>query len=140
MTVLNVVTQKWVEQPMLPVAWGEVFDKLTILEIKLANISDTEKKSNIEREALAIQAAIGDVSAFPDTLWTEVQALKDVNNRQWDIQDGLRACERQKLFGDRLIELVRAEYHINDERALIKRRINELLGSVIFEEKSYESY
>ena len=139
MTFSNKI-QKWTELPMLPVAWGEVFDKLTILEIKLANVMDVNKRANIEKEKLAIQSTIGDTNVFPDELWIEVQKLKDVNIRQWDIQDGLRECERKKIFGERLIELVRDEYHINDERALIKRRINELLGSEILEEKSYEPY
>jgi hypothetical protein len=66
--------------------------------------------------------------------------LKAVNKVLWDVEDEIRDCERRKDFGARFIELARAVYHENDRRALVKRQINELLGSGLVEEKSYQSY
>lgn len=132
--------RKWAAIPMIPVAWGEVFDKLTILQIKLERIADENKKKNVLNEMKVIDEAIGDRAGFPNALDALVMSLKRVNDEQWDIQEGLRDCERTGTVGQRSIDLVRAEYRINDQRAAIKRQINELLESGIFEEKSYAPY
>jgi post-segregation antitoxin (ccd killing protein) len=122
------------------IAPGELIDKITILEIKLERISDTEKLANvsIERDTLvqARDAALT-ASADLDRLTAE---LKTVNEALWEIEDDIRDCERDKDFGQQFIELARSVYITNDKRAALKRQINELLGSHLVEEKSYAAY
>ncbi len=130
----------WVEMPVLSVSWGEVFDKLTILNIKLEKITDYAKLSNIQREKKKIEAVIGDMNCFPAGLVVLVEQLQAQNLRLWVVEDGKRECERQKRFGEMFVSLAREVYIGNDHRAKIKRQINELLGSVIVEEKSYQAY
>lgn len=127
----------WPKMPLLPVAWGEVFDKLTILDIKAEKFADTEKLENVERERKEIEKVIGDRSRFPQGLSSLVQELKELNAKLWDIEDGKRACERHQRFDDHFIELARRVYIDNDKRACIKRDINNLLGSTLKEEKSH---
>lgn len=130
----------WSENPLLPVAWGEVFDKLTILAIKLEKISDPVKRENISREFDAIGSVIGDFSQYPSELLALYEQLKAINLRLWDVEDGKRACERSQNFGPEFVELAREVYFGNDKRAAVKRQINELLGSALIEEKSYKAY
>lgn len=130
----------WSDVPLLPVAWGEVFDKLTILQIKELRIKDEGKLKNILREKHEIEKVIGDLNRFPNGLSSLVEELREINQKLWDIEDGKRACERAKVFGEEFIELARKVYFGNDQRADIKKRINHLLGSAIVEEKSHQSY
>ncbi len=119
---------------------GELIDKITILEIKAARISDGAKLVNIRRE-LAVLAATRDRciprSAALDDLTDELRAI---NGRLWDIEDDIRDCERARDFGETFVGLARAVYFTNDERAALKRAINDLLGAEIVEEKSYAEY
>jgi hypothetical protein len=122
------------------IAPGELIDKITILEIKLERMSDAAKLENvrIEREALcAARDGALTASAELDALTV---ALKAVNEKLWVIEDDIRDCERSKDFSPRFIELARAVYVTNDERARLKRQINDLLGSRLVEEKSYAAY
>ncbi|MEK9753902.1 MAG: DUF6165 family protein [Rhodospirillaceae bacterium] len=122
------------------IAPGELIDKITILEIKLERMSDAAKLENvrIERETLcAARDGALTASAEMDALTV---ALKAVNEKLWVIEDDIRDCERSKDFGPRFIELARAVYATNDERARLKRQINDLLGSRLVEEKSYAAY
>ena len=125
---------------LVDIAPGELIDKITILEIKSVRISDSSKLQNVRNE-LALLAAARDcfLAASPElaTLTTE---LRTVNERLWAIEDDIRACERRGDVGARFIELARSVYRNNDQRATLKRRINELLGSAIVEEKSYVNY
>lgn len=134
------MSKNWTDIPQLPVAWGEVFDKWTILVIKEARIGDAEKMRNVQRERIEIEKVIGDRARFPAGLDALVDALQDINSQLWDIEDGKRRCEREKTFGDDFIQLARHVYMKNDERARIKKDINLLLGSAIVEEKSYKPY
>lgn len=134
------MSKNWTDIPQLPVAWGEVFDKWTILVIKEARIGDAEKMRNVQRERIEIEKVIGDRARFPAGLDALVDALQDINSQLWDIEDGKRRCEREKTFGDAFIQLARHVYMKNDERARIKKDINLLLGSAIVEEKSYKPY
>lgn len=122
------------------IAPGEVIDRLTILEIKAERISDPAKLANIrhELEDLAASAA----AALPEDGQLDAlrASLKRINETLWVIEDDIRDLEREKDFGARFIELARAVYHTNDERARIKRAINEHLGSDLIEEKSYSAY
>lgn len=130
----------WVAMPQLPVAWGEVFDKLTILQIKAEKLSDAAKRSNVEKERDAIAAVVGEMARFPAELSALVAALKEINAQLWDVEDGKRDCERRQCFDDSFVQLARQVYFGNDKRAAIKRQINELLGSALLEEKSYQAY
>ena len=119
---------------------GELIDKITILEIKDGRFEDPAKLANVRRELESLVAA-RDAALAPSPELTELTArLKAVNERLWRIEDDIRDCERAKEFEDRFVELARASYMNNDERAALKRRINELLGSRIVEEKSYAAY
>lgn len=130
----------WSSTPLLPVAWGEVFDKLTILAIKLEKITDVEKRANIAKEFEAIGSVVGDFQQYPEGLEDLYQELKAINLRLWDVEDGKRACERDQNFGPEFVALAREVYFGNDKRAAVKRQINELLGSALVEEKSYKAY
>ena len=122
---------------LVPISVGELLDKISILEIKAEAISDPAKLANVMRELAALDAVRRrEVAALPElaALFAELQA---VNRRLWRIEDDIRAIERAGQFDDRFIELARSVYRCNDERAVVKRRINELTGSEIVEEKSY---
>jgi len=124
---------------LVPVSPGELLDKITILRIKSARIGDAAKVANVRLELSLLEKtwreAVGstDVSA-------EEQALQAVNERLWVIEDDIRDKERAQAFDARFIELARAVYVENDERAAIKKRVNVKLGSRIVEEKSYKPY
>jgi len=124
----------------IEVAPGEIIDKLTILEIKRERIGDEAKRRNVAHEWDVLTRDL-DV-AVKKTLQLDVlrAKLKEINLRLWVIEDDIRDCERAKDFGPKFVELARAVYITNDERALVKRQINELLGSSIMEEKSYAAY
>ena len=130
----------WPATPLLPVAWGEVFDKMTILAIKLEKISDPGKRENVAKEFDAIGSIVGDISKYPDALGALYEELKAINLRLWDVEDSKRASERAQNFGPEFIALAREVYFGNDKRAAVKRQINELLGSSLVEEKSYNRY
>jgi len=122
------------------VAPGELFDKITILEIKAERIGDSAKLANVLVELRSLEAARDRAVAVSPELAELTAQLKAVNERLWHIQEGLRDCARQQDFGERFVEVARAEFMANDERALIKRGINLLLGSHLVEEKSYGAY
>jgi hypothetical protein len=122
---------------LVPVAIGELIDKIIILEIKAERITQPAKLRNIHRELsqlLALWKQCGEAGSMLDAVATE---LKKVNETLWTIEDDIRECESRQDFGVRFIELARAVYHNNDRRAALKRKINELSGSTIIEEKSY---
>lgn len=119
---------------------GELIDKITILMIKSERVKDPAKLENVRTELTLLEDARGkQITASPDLQVLEGE-LKTINETLWEIEDDIRDCERAKEFGDRFIELARAVYKTNDERSRVKRNINELLGSSIMEEKSYQSY
>ena len=125
---------------MIPVSWGELLDKLTILEIKKEKIDNREKLANIAKEYDALDKVRSSNCRSSAELDAFVAELRLVNEQLWDIEDEIRACERQKDFGGRFTELARSVYLTNDRRARLKYLINELLGSELVEEKSYEKY
>lgn len=133
-------TADWPAMPSLPVAWGEVFDKLTILQIKEHKLIDPAKRANVAHEKAQIEAVVGDVGRFPPGLQALVDELRAINTGLWDVEDGKRDCERRQAFDDHFVQLARRVYFDNDRRAAIKRRINELLGSALLEEKSHQAY
>jgi hypothetical protein len=121
----------------LPVPLGDAADRITILEIKKERIRDAKKHANViaelERVATPFFAAVARGPKF-DALFGE---LKEINEALWQIEDDIRVCEARGDFGPEFIRLARAVYITNDERARVKRAINELLGSDLIEEKSY---
>jgi Family of unknown function (DUF6165) len=124
---------------LLPASFGELFDRITILQIKAERI-DEAKRANVAKELGLLLNVADEVLAGRESCDDLVRQLKSVNGELWDIEDGKRDCERRQIFDDRFIRLARAVYIKNDQRAAIKRRINEVLGSGIVEEKSYDSY
>jgi hypothetical protein len=125
---------------MIPVSPGELIDKLTILEIKLERIRDEAKLSNVRREYDELTAVWREAELADDTVEGLRAQLLGVNEALWEIEDAIRDEERERRFEDRFIELARSVYRRNDERAALKRRINQHLGSPIVEEKSYQDY
>ena len=127
-------------QLMTPVSPGELLDKLTILEIKAERITDAEKRANVAHEKRLLETVWQDSQLETDEVVRLRDQLKTVNEQLWDIEDGIRDEERAGRFGDRFIELARSVYITNDERAALKKAINQALGSDIVEEKSYRDY
>ena len=122
------------------VSVGELIDKITILEIKAARLGDPAQLSNVKSDLESLVAA-RDAALPASAELTELsRALKRINERLWGIEDDIRDRERAKDFGPRFVELARSVYVCNDERAALKQRINELLGSRIVEEKFYAPY
>ncbi len=124
----------------VPVSFGELLDKISILQIKSERMSDEAKLANVRRELSALEktwmahpAAGGDVARLRAD-------LKAVNERLWDIEDEVRLKEKARSFDQAFVELARSVYMQNDERARIKKAINLALGSSYVEEKSYQDY
>ena len=125
---------------LVPISPGELIDKITILEIKSQRMTDAVKLANVRTELgllMATWRASGFAGHDVDADW---RALRSVNERLWDIEDRIRDKEREAAFDAEFIELARAVYVTNDERAAIKKRINTRLGSTLVEEKSYAEY
>ena len=125
------------EAPLVPVSWGELLDKITILEIKGERIEKPEARANVANELRLLSLAGKDVLDCAD-LQPLLSELRQVNRSLWDIEDKIREEEERARFGPEFIGLARSVYIRNDERAAIKRRINGLLGSRLVEEKSYQ--
>ena len=117
---------------------GELFDKITILEIKKEKISNNEKLVDVEKELSSLKDTVEKFIPNKSNISKHVNDLKEINLKLWDIEDGKRAAEKEKKFDDKFIELARNVYKLNDERAKIKLVINTALGSNIKEVKSYE--
>jgi Family of unknown function (DUF6165) len=125
---------------LVPISPGELIDKITILEIKSQRMTDAAKLHNVRTE-LSLLTETWKASAYSATdISAEWAGLRDVNGKLWDIEDRIRDQERDGRFDADFIELARAVYVTNDERAAIKKRINLRLGSTLVEEKSYADY
>ncbi|MGG7516770.1 DUF6165 family protein [Allorhizobium undicola] len=123
----------------VPVSWGELIDKITILQIKAERIADAGKRANVERELALLTEKLQPVATH-EAVGAVMKDLREVNTALWVIEDDIRDCEREGDFGSRFIELARSVYITNDRRAELKRDINVALGSGIIEEKSYKPY
>jgi predicted RNA-binding protein with EMAP domain len=124
----------------IPISWGELIDKITILEIKMNRIPDVEKLENIDKELQALRSSFNKGCSEPESIDKLKSELRAVNEKLWEIEDDIRKCEKEKDFSQHFIGLARAVYINNDQRAVLKREINTLLKSELFEEKSYEDY
>jgi hypothetical protein len=125
---------------LAPISVGELIDKITILRIKRERIHAASALTNIDRELDRLREIragssldVADLAALEDELFR-------VNGRLWDVEDEVRSLEQSGDFGERFIELARSVYRLNDQRSVLKRRINEVTGSAIVEEKSYPAY
>jgi len=119
---------------------GELIDRITILEIKLARMTDPDKLRNVRRDYDQLLATLDEsVPRDPDLVAMRAE-LKEVNAMIWQVEDDIRAHERKRDFGDGFVALARAVYINNDRRAALKRRINQHLSSALTEEKSYAPY
>ena len=124
----------------IPASVGELYDKLTILEIKAARITDAGRLRHVTNE-LALLRAIEKQFASMDPRHLELFAeLKRVNEALWEIEDAIRDCERRQEFGAQFVALARSVYKTNDRRAALKNDINLLHNSDILEQKSYSPY
>lgn len=125
---------------LIPASVGELIDKMTILEIKVAKIKDPQKHQNVARELETLSKCF-DVNQHKVLELIDLRKrLKKVNEALWKIEDDIRSCERKLDFGATFIDLARNVYIQNDKRAAIKKEINLLAGSSIIEEKSYADY
>ena len=116
---------------------GELIDKITILEIKKAKITNKDKLVEIEKELLSLNDTMKKFIPNNSEILKFKDSLKDINLKLWDIEDGKRSAEKNNDFGEKFVELARKVYKFNDERAKIKLAINNSLGSNIKEVKSY---
>lgn len=123
-----------------PVSYGELIDKITILQIKLQQIKDDAKLANVRNELELLEATWKNDKASETDITDETSRLLAVNQRLWNIEDDIRMKERAQAFDEGFVQLARSVYFENDERAAIKREINTKLGSTLIEEKSYQDY
>ena len=124
----------------VPVSFGELLDKISILQIKSERMSDPQKLVNVRRELDALVETWGKAAQSKIDIADLLAGLKAVNERLWVIEDDIRIKESQQAFDAEFIRLARAVYFENDERARLKREINLRLGSALVEEKSYQDY
>ena len=125
---------------LVPVSPGEMLDKITILRIKSARMTDTVKLQNVRLELQLLEQTWRESGADESLVADDIAQLQRVNEQLWDIEDRIRDKELAQSFDAEFIELARAVYVTNDERAALKKRINTALGSRIDEEKSYKPY
>lgn len=126
--------------PLILVSWGELFDKITILEIKIENLKEKNALKNVKTEHDQLNTIYCNNFLKDEIARCLFNDLKEINQKLWDIEDKIRDKERSKNFDKEFIELARNVYFTNDERSRIKRNINETFGSKIIEEKSYAEY
>jgi len=125
---------------LVPISPGELLDKITILRIKSARMTDPVKVRNVRLELELLEKTWRESGAAIPEVANDQAALQRVNDALWDIEDKIRDKEFARAFDAEFIELARAVYVTNDERAAVKKRINVALGSRIVEEKSYKLY
>lgn len=125
----------------IEVSIGELIDKLSILEIKLLNIKDKEKLSNVRKELQILNPYYQDLTdEYGFILKNLYIKLSNINKGLWDIEDAIREKEKAEEFDEEFVELARSVYITNDQRAAVKKEINLLTKSKLVEEKSYSDY
>ncbi|HUV22739.1 MAG TPA: DUF6165 family protein [Gammaproteobacteria bacterium] len=125
---------------LIPISPGELLDKITILQIKSERIADPAKVANVKTELGMLEQVWREAVNDDDQIRALKRELKSINEALWEIEDDIRDEERNRRFGERFIELARAVYVTNDERANAKKKVNLHLDSSIVEEKSYQDY
>ncbi len=124
----------------IEISTGELLDKITILRIKSERMDDPDKLENVHRELAVLEQAWRDCAMASEEIDQAIDGLKAINEKLWEIEDAIRDKERHGVFDQAFIDLARAVYFSNDERAAIKKRINLLTHSGLVEEKSYSDY
>lgn len=119
---------------------GELFDKISILEIKKNKIKDKNKRNIILKELSSLQETASENIEKSKSIIKLYKKLKSINLKLWKIEDDIRDCERKNNFESKFIKLARAVYFTNDERSRVKSKINSLTKSNISEVKSYKKY
>ena len=128
------------KNPLIPISWGELFDKITILQIKSEKILLPDSLKNVDKELKELRL-IFDKAFAEDLLALEfTEKLRQINFELWNIEDQIREKERKKAFDNEFIQLARSVYIKNDQRSVIKGKINEAFGSELVEQKSYYKY
>ena len=127
------------DAPCVPISWGELIDKITILEIKNERLKSAAARSNVKKE-LALLNEITATLPILHEISGPRNELSTINAKLWDIEDEIRAKESNMKFDEEFIELARSVYKLNDLRAATKRKINEFLSSDLKEEKSYTNW
>jgi hypothetical protein len=134
------MAEGFMADPIVPVSWGELLDKIAILEIKRQRLRAPQALANAERELAALSPSLASLEPAPVGLAALRISLAEVNRRLWEIEDRIREKEAQGDFGAEFVALARSVYRENDERGRIKRAINTLLQSTLMEEKQYSAY
>ena len=126
---------------LVPVATGELIDKITILRLKASRLLRPEALANVQRELRILEELLAQADAARALINDQLSALTDelqtINTKLWDVEDGLRLLEAEQKFDAEFIHLARSVYQLNDHRSAIKRQINICCGSDLMEEKSY---
>jgi hypothetical protein len=130
--------KKTFSTPLIPISWGELIDKITILEIKQTHIKSPTALTNINKELGYLNDILQNNTGVSELIKDFNQLLLDVNKRLWQVEDDIRDKELKQEFDSSFIELARRVYVLNDERAKLKRSINRALDSELVEEKSYK--
>jgi chromosome segregation ATPase len=125
---------------LAPVSIGELIDKIVILEIKAARITDSAKLAEISKELNLLNQIDYGAAERAREIAALKEELRQVNEALWDIEDRIRDCEREQEFGPQFVKLARAVYKTNDRRSALKRRINDLSSSALVETKAHPAY
>lgn len=128
------------KNPLIPISWGELFDKITILQIKSEKILSPDSLKNVDKELKELRLIFD--KAFAENLLALefMEKLRQINFELWNIEDQIREKERKKAFDNEFIQLARSVYMKNDQRSVIKGKINKAFGSDLVEQKSYSKY
>ena len=124
---------------LVPVSAGELIDKITILQLKTERLQRPEALANVSLELQGLIRTLHDAGpAFSaDRVVMLTEALQEINTKLWNVEDALRLLEAEERFDEEFVALARSVYQLNDQRAALKRKINEACGSTLLEEKSY---
>ena len=128
------------QTPLVPISWGELIDKITILEIKEVKITSNNALDNIRKELGFLSDIVINSKGVYDTISLLKNELKEVNLKLWQVEDEIRDKEYSQEFDEKFISLARSVYRLNDDRANLKKKINETLFSELKEEKSYKNF
>ena len=128
------------QTPLVPISWGELIDKITILEIKEVKITSNNALDNIRNELGFLSDIVSNSKGVYDAISLLKNELKEVNLNLWQVEDEIRDKEYSQEFDEEFIRLARSVYRLNDDRANLKKKINETLFSELKEEKSYKNF